>query len=83
MIRLDDNYRIEEDSCSWNLIYEKEGDINPKTGKPIISRDASYHANLKQALTWYLHLSQSGSETLQDAIRAISEAEKRIEKAFK
>lgn len=81
MIQLDEFYRIEEDAVSWNLIYEKEGEINDKTGKPSISRDASYHANLKQALVVYLDKSLKGSTDAQDVIRRITEAEERIEKA--
>lgn len=81
MIQLDEFYRIEEDAASWNLIYEKEGEINDKTGKPSISRDASYHANLKQALVVYLDKSLKGSTDAQDVIRRITEAEERIEKA--
>lgn len=50
MIQLDKHYRVEEDSNSWNLVYEKLGDINPKTNKPTVSSNVSYHANLKQAL---------------------------------
>ena len=79
MIQLDEYYRIEEDAASWNLIYEKEGEINAKTGKPSISRDASYHANLKQALVMYLDKSLKGSTDVQDVIQRISEAEARIE----
>ncbi len=78
MIQLDENYRIEEDSVSWNLIYEKEGEINPDTGKPIMSRDASYHATLKQALVAYLDKSLKGSTDVQGVIDRIAEAEQRI-----
>lgn len=81
MIQLDEHYRVEEDSNSWNLVYEKLGDINPNTGKPIVSSNVSYHANLKQALVCYLNESASGSTELQDVIRHISEAEDRINKA--
>lgn len=79
MIQLDEYYRIEEDAASWNLIYEKEGEINDKTGKPSISRDASYHANLKQALVVYLDKCLKGSTDIQDVVRRITEAEARIE----
>lgn len=81
MIKLDEFYRVEEDSHSWNLVYEKQGDINPNTGKPKLSSDVSYHANLRQALSWYLHKSQSGSTTIHEAVTAMLEAEERINNA--
>ena len=58
-----------------------KADNTAKTGKPSISRDASYHANLKQALVVYLDKSLKGSTDVQDVIRRITEAEERIEKA--
>lgn len=78
MIQLDENYRVEKDAASWNLIYEKQGDINPNTGRPSMSRDVTYHANLKQALVTYLDLSLEGSTDVQGVVAAISEAERRI-----
>lgn len=79
-IQLDENYSIESDSACWTLTYEKQGAINPKTGKPIISRDASYHANLKQALVKYLDNSLKPSKDAQDVLSRIVEVEKTIEK---
>ncbi len=82
MIQLDKHYRIERDAASWNLVYEKQGDINPDTGKPRMSRDVTYHANLKGALTFYLDLSCDGSTDVQSVVEAITAAEARIDKAF-
>lgn len=79
-IQLDENYSIESDAACWTLTYEKEGDINPKTGKPIVSRDASYHANLKQALVKYLDNSLKPCKDAQDVLKRITELEKTIEK---
>lgn len=82
MIQLDKHYRIERDTASWNLVYEKQGEVNPNTGKPKMSRDVTYHANLKQALVTYLDVSLEGSTDVQSVVAAISAAEERIEKAF-
>ena len=79
-IQLDENYSIESDTACWVLNYEKEGEINPKTGKPIISPDASYHANLRQALAKYLDNALKPCKDAQDLMRRITEVEKTIEK---
>ena len=78
-MRLDEFYTVIDDGNCWTLAYEKEGDVNPKTGKPTISRDASYHANLKQALTAYFHKNLAGDRTWQEIIDRMNEIEKRIE----
>lgn len=80
MIRLDEFYTIESDARCWVLTYEKSGDINPDTGKPTISRDVSYHANLKQLLTRYLDDCLRPSTNLQDVINRIAEVEANIDK---
>lgn len=79
MIKLDKNYRIEEDAHSWNLVYEGKGPVNPKTGKPKKLYDISYHANLKQALSTYLDKSLKGSTELQGVLARLSEVEQRIQ----
>ena len=80
MIKLDDNYRIEEDAHNWTLIYEAEGDVNPNTGKRTVSRDASYHANLGQALTVYLDKNLKGSTDILDVKNRLLEVEQRLAK---
>lgn len=54
LIRLDDEYTIEPDTACWALHYRKEGEINPATGKPMLSRDDTYHVNLEMALKAYV-----------------------------
>ena len=78
-MRLDEFYTVEDDGNCWTLTYRKEGDINPKTGKPVISTDASYHMNLKQALVAYLDRCVMGSQTAQDILVRLKEVEQRIE----
>jgi hypothetical protein len=79
-MKLDENYRIEQDAANWILIYESEGDVNPKTGKRSISRDVSYHANLRQALTVYLDKNLKGSTDILDVKNRLVEAERKIAK---
>lgn len=52
-IKLDDNWRIDNSSGSATLVFEKEGEINEKTGKPTISKDIFYYSTVKQALIGY------------------------------
>lgn len=61
------------------LQYEKKGDINPKTGKPKTTRDVSYHANLKQALSKYLDESLKPSTELQGVLNRIAQVEQTIQ----
>lgn len=85
-MNLDEHFYIEQDTHSWNLV-EKVSEAKDKDGKLKLNDDGSqkwnldtsYHANLKQALLWYLHKAPNGSTDITDAISAISEAEKRIE----
>lgn len=81
-MKLDEFYTVEPDTACWVLTYEKQGDINPKTGKPTISRDVSYHADLKQSLVAYLDKCLEPSTDIQDVIHRISEAENRIAKGL-
>ena len=67
-MKLDENYRLESDSNQWTLIYEKEGAINPKTDKPIVSSDKWYFGNLKQALMRYTDQSVKPSETVEELL---------------
>ena len=78
-MRLDENWTVEPDTRCWVLTYEKTGDINPKTGKPTITSNQSYHANLKQALLAYLDKYLEPSKDVQDVLNRIREAEARIE----
>lgn len=77
-MKLDKFYTLEPDTACWVLTYEKTGDINPKTGKPTISRETSYHANFKQALVAYADKCLEPSTDVQDAIRRVTELEQKI-----
>lgn len=81
VLRLDKHYRIEADARSWNLIYEKYGAINPDTGKPTLSMDTTYHANLKYALISYLEKDMAEANGLPDLLARIELAEQNVEAA--
>lgn len=78
IIKLDDNWRIEADSASWNLLYEKVGDINPDTGKPMVSRDVAYYPTL--ATAFYGYLDKTMKDTLDES--KILDEIKRVEKVI-
>ena len=80
-IKLDDNYKVYPDTACWILAYEKVGNVNPKTGKPTITSNTSYHATLVQSLSAYLDKCLEPADSIQSVINRISEAEQRIEKA--
>lgn len=81
MMQLDEFYTVEKDARCWILTYEKIGPEKNDKGKLVISRDQTYHANLKQALVYYLDNCLKGSTDAQDVINRITEAEKKIDKA--
>lgn len=72
MIQLDKNYRVEVDSVSWTLIYEKEGEINQQTGKPVLHSKRSYHATLKNALIAYFDESLAPCQNVQEVLDMIN-----------
>jgi hypothetical protein len=79
-MQLDEFYSVEADGSCWTLSYAKPtGKTSPTTGEPTFSRDYSYHANLKQALTKYLDECLKPSSSLQDVLNRITEAESNIE----
>jgi len=50
MIRIDEHFSLAADTHCVALYYEKQGDINPETGKHKVSKWETYHANVEQAL---------------------------------
>jgi len=83
MIKLDDNYSIEGDKYNWTLRFEKTGDINPKTGKPTVSKDEWYFSKLEQCLSEYANQKSKEAERyteLADLLKAINTTIKSITK---
>lgn len=87
-MQLDEFYTVEKDSRCWILTQrlseamDKDGNrkFDKDTNEPLWNEDQTYHANLKQALTYYLDNCLRGSKTLQDVINRIAEAENNIAK---
>ena len=63
---LDENFTLTNDSNNWMLNYEKEGEINPKTNRPTLTKETWYFGNLNQALNRYVNESAKQSETVKD-----------------
>jgi hypothetical protein len=83
IIFLDRWYKLENDSNGWVLIYEKEGEINPKTNEPIISRNKWYCGSLHSALKRYLDECLKPSTDIQELFSELSMAMERIVELYK
>ncbi len=77
-MKLDKNYSLDNDANQWILNYEREGEINPKTNKPTISRDKWYCRSLQSALKRYLNESVKPSLDVQELYANIDCAIERI-----
>lgn len=64
-MKIDENYTLENDSNQWVLNYRSEGEINPKTNKPITTENKWYCGTLSQALNRYLDESLKPSKDIQ------------------
>ena len=85
MIKLDENFRIEPDALNFTLIKEMEGEVNPKTGKPTISRGQWYCPTLQSALRAYLRESSrelflDGEDDLASVFNKLKQIEDAINK---
>ena len=78
-MKIDDNYRLENDSNQWTLIYEKEGEVNPKTVKPTISTNKWYCGNMKQALKRYLDESLKECNSIETVLLELKRVESVID----
>jgi len=78
-IKIDEFYRIESDLSSWNLVFEKEGEINNRTGKRKMSKEITYHANLKQALQKYCDENLKTCASIAEVVQKIDELNQKIE----
>jgi hypothetical protein len=52
-MKIDSNYTIERDSYNVILKFYEEGEINPDTGKPVITKVEYYYPSLETALIAY------------------------------
>lgn len=77
-IKLDDNWRIDNSSGSATLIFEKEGDINDKTGRPTISKDTFFYSTVKQALIGYTNRCLVYSDSITEVLNKLESIENLI-----
>lgn len=77
-IKLDENYHLEADDVCWTLTFEKEGEMNEKTGKPKFTRNQSYYGQLNHALTAYVDKKAKGSDSAKELLKRFNEVEKTI-----
>lgn len=78
-ITLDQDYSISINNDCVTLISEKEGEINPKTGKPSISKDYWHCTSLKNALKRYVDVSLRSQKTIFNVIVKLKEINNKID----
>lgn len=82
-IILDDNYSMACDTDTCTLYYKKVGEINPDTGKPIVSSNQWYYPNMKVCLKFYLLKSAAESTSISGVLDRINEIENKIDNLCK
>lgn len=82
-MKIDDNYTIESDKYCWVLKYKSEGEINPNTGKKILSTNETYHPTIKAALKKYMDSKLKDSDTVENVLERLNEVEQIINKINK
>ena len=75
MIKLDQHWHIDTSGSSATLIFEKEGELNPKTQKPIQRKEVFYYSTVKQALTGYANRSLIHSESIEEILDKLDKIE--------
>ncbi len=80
LIKIDDDYTLEPDTACWALHFRREGDINPATGKPTLSRDDTYYPNLGVALKAYIDLKLRDCSDLNVILARLHELHQHIDK---
>lgn len=78
MIKLDENFRLENDSNEWTLIFEQEGEINPKTGKPSKKSNKWHCGSLNNALKRYANEVPKPSMSVQELITVLERVNETI-----
>jgi len=79
-INIDGSYRIESSTTGCTLILEKEGEMNPETGKPVQVFDQWFYPDVKGCLKKYCRLMlQLECDTIEQVISKIENLEKKID----
>jgi len=79
MIKLDEHYYLTNDSNQWVLNFEKEGEINPKTGKPTIKKDTWYCGTIQGCIRRYYNESTKDCSNLQELKESIDKIESKLD----
>lgn len=80
IITLDDDYSIEMEGINVTLRYEKaEGEVNPKTGKPKITKKTRHYSTIGQALKQYVQFSAEGCNDVREILVKMDEIYKVID----
>lgn len=79
MIKLDDHFYLKNDSTSWTLVYEKEGEVNNKTGKPKITRRTWHTGTVDQALKRYIDESLKPCQSVLAMLTTLNRCMKKLE----
>lgn len=78
LIPLDDCFTLESDKYAWNLHFRKEGEVNPDTGKPVITQWVHYHGHIKFALEDYMDAALKPAADVVQLLQKINLVENRI-----
>jgi len=78
MIKIDDSFSIVGDNYNWTLLKEEEGDINPKTGRPTMSKQEWHYPRLTQCLNKYVNESVKVSEDVKELKTLLIKAEQTV-----
>lgn len=73
MFWIDNHYFVTKDRESWVLTYEREGKINPATGKPKITKKQKFSGSFKGCLVLY---AKDVQKPLPDIDRIIARMDK-------
>lgn len=76
-MKINEYYSVERDQYCFVLTFEKEGDINPKTGNPTKTFRKTYHSNMEQVLNKVLDDTVHG-ESFEDILEAIKQVREDI-----
>ena len=82
MIKLDENYTIDSDSCNWILRYERTYDGKDKLGNPKeqTSTEESFHANFKQCILKYINETSKWCDDLTAILDKLNEVDIKLDK---
>lgn len=79
-MRIDENHHITSDAHNFTLHFEREGELNEKTGKRAVSKWKTYHGTLLQALLAYQNSCLKDCSRLDEIIDMLKGSEERISK---